>query len=271
MKNTMTTLAMMAVMTLVASSVHADSVTFVGSLENNPNTFEIGRWSRTSVAKTFDIDGDDYYGTDGYTWANTGNSGAKQPVFANLDEDAPSYLPGGIAFTGTGAGTSGASGSFSGAEDRLNDTDTGVVNVGYMGVDYPSGDAGVTVLQEVFAYTLNRDLGKGEIIRVGVVLDSLADPQIGADALRIVAGGAFADATIVGGSRTGVMDMYFFDVAGLSQGDDIQIWLSNATTSSATFNSATLGGVTFDSVVPAPAALPAGLALIGLLAARRRR
>lgn len=249
--------------------VSSDMVTVVGSLQDNPNTAEVGRWSRTSVAKTFDIDGDDYYGTDGYTWTNDNNSGGKQAVLTSLTESVPTYLTGGIVYTGAGAG---ASGSFTGAEDRLNPTDTGVENVGYAGVDYASGSAAVQTLQEVFAYTMARDMFKGETIRMGIVLDSLGDPQIGADALRIVAGTALVDVALVTNSRNGSMDMYFVDIKGLSAGDEIQIWLSNATISTATFNAATIGGVTFDSfTIPTPAALPAGLAMLGIFAARRRR
>lgn len=251
------------------------AVVFVGSTENTlATTFEVGRWSRTSVVKTFDIDADDYYGTDGYTWINTDDSsGAKKTVFHSLDESAPSYFAGGIAYTGVGAG---ASGSFSGAQDRLSATDTPPnENVGYAGVDYPSGDSGVQTLQEVFAYTMNRNMASSETIRVGVVLDSLADSQIGADALRLVAGGSPADATLVANSRDGTMDMYFFDVTGLSNGEEIQLWLSNATASTAGFNAATIGGVTFDSFlapVPEPAtAMLVVLGLAGLAMNRRRR
>ena len=49
--------------TLTASQ---GAVSFLNSLQDNPNTFEIGRWSRTSVVKSHDIDGDNYYGTDGF-------------------------------------------------------------------------------------------------------------------------------------------------------------------------------------------------------------
>jgi len=264
-----TVFAAVCAVALSAQTASADTVTVAGSLQDNPNSFEIGRWSRTSNAKTFDLDGDNFYGTDGYAWMNDSNVSGKVSVFTSLTESAPSYT-GNIAYTGFG---SGASSSFSGAEDRLNPTDTGTVNVGYAGVDYPSGDSGVQTLQEVFAYTLNRDMLAKETFRVGVVLDSLADTQIGADALRLVAGSAQADATMVSNSRNGTMDMYFFDIAGLSSGETIEIWLSNATvTSGKSFNAATIGGVTFDSVViPTPAALPAGLAMLGVFAMRRKR
>jgi len=252
------------VLALFATTGHA-AVSFVGSLQDDSAT-EISNWSRTSVAKTYDIDGDNYYGTDGYTWMNTDDSsGNPKAVLHSLDESAPSYTSG-IAYTGAG---SGVSGSFAGADDRRNAADTANENVGYAGANH-NGTTGATVLQELFAYTMNRDMLGGEVIRLGVVLDSLADPVIGSDSLRVVAGGT-ADATIVANSRSGIMDMYFFDITGLSLGDEIQIWgAKNADNSNYGYNAVTIGGVTFDTI-PAPAALPAGLVLLGMVALKRNR
>ena len=241
------------------------AISFVGSLENNPNTFEIGRWSRASVAKSFDIDGNNLYGTDGYALMNTSNSSAQAGPLASIVQSAPSYTSG-IAYT---AASVGFSSSFNGAEDVLNPGDTGTLNLGYAGVD---SDPNIAVpLQEVFAYTLNRDMATGETFRVGIILDSLADTQIGANALRMVAGANQADATLVPGSRTGSMDMYFFDVTGLTNGEEIQIWLGKESTGG--INAATMGGVMFDSItVPEPSiGLLCGLAGFGLIRRRRNR
>ena len=248
----------------------AATLTTVGSVENTAaNGYEVGRWSRTSTAKTHDIDDNDYYGSDGYAWMNNSSLTTTPGPLDSLVQSAPSYFSSGIAYTGAGAGLSS---SYSGAEDRLNAAGSGIANVGYSGVDYAANDVGVETLQEVFSYTMNRDMLGGETIRVGVVLDSLADTVIGANALRLVAGAAQADATLVTNSRNGVMDMYFFDVAGLSSGEDIQIWLSKEATSS--YNAATMGGITFDSVVvpePASFALLGGLLALGSVMVRRRR
>ena len=101
----------------------------------------------------------------------------------------------------------------------------------------------------------------------GVVLDSLADSAVGASSLPLVAGGN-ADATIAG-NRTGVMDMYFFDIAGLTSGQQIQIWGANDASTNDITRAVTIGGVTFDSIPEPGAALLGGLGFLALL--RRRR
>lgn len=251
---------------LAGTTLTHAAVSFVGSLENNPNTFEIGRWSLASVVKSFDIDGNNLYGSDGYALMNTTNSAAAAGPLDSITQSAPSYTLG-IAYT---AASAGFSSSYFGAEDVLLPGNTGgTLNLGYAGVD--AAPNVVVPLQEVFAYTLNRNMATGETFRVGIILDSLADTQIGANALRLVAGANQADATLVAGSRTGRMDMYFFDVTGLTNGEEIQIWLGKEAT--AGINAATMGGVMFDSItVPEPSiGLLLGLAGFGLIRRRRKR
>lgn len=256
--------AAFAFLAFTATSVQA-AVTFVGSLTDDTST-QISSWSNTTVSKSLDIDGDNYYGSDGYTWMNTDDtSGNPQDVLHSIAQSAPSYT-GNITYSGA---VSGVSGSFEGADDRLLPNGTGSANVGYAGPNY-NQTTGATVLQSLFSYTMNRDMDSNETIRLGVALDSLDTTQIGADSLRVVAGGT-ADAT--GLNRNGVMDMYFFDITGLNSGETIEIWGAKDTDdlSSNNFNAITIGGVTFDSVViPEPStALLAGIGLLALL--RRRR
>lgn len=251
-------------MFLLSHGVAQATVTFVGSLQNDIS-MQISAWSNTSVTKTLDLDSNNGYGSDGYAWMNSNDAdGNPKAVFESLIESAPAYFTGGIAYTGAG---SGVSGSFAGSDDRLLPDGTGSANVGYAGVNY-NDTTGATVIQSLFGYTMNRDMNVGETFRVGVVLDSLNDTVIGADFLRLVAGAFSADAT--GISRSGVMDMYFFDVTGLASGETIQIWgAKNANVSNFGFNAITIGGVTFDSIPEPSAALLGGLGLIALL--RRRR
>ena len=246
------------------------AVVFVsGSLTNDIGS-QISNWSAASTTKTRDINSDNRYGSDGYTWMNAANDsgGVNANALANIVESAPSYT-GGIAYTGaTTGGASAASGSFSGADDRLLPNGTGSANVGYAGVNY-NGAAGnpQNTMQQLFAYTMNRSMNPGETIRLGVVLDSLNDNVVGADALRVVAGGT-ADATL-SGNRSGVMDMYFFDITGLNSGEQIQIWGSKSVnTQNFGFRAITIGGVTFDSIPEPSAAL---LGAFGMLALLRRR
>lgn len=165
-------------MALGALAIPAQAaVSFVSSLPNDSSS-EISEWSKTGTAKSSDLDGNNYYGSDGYSWMNASGSGGTTTVFASLVESAPSYTSG-IAYTGSGAGSSSYSGSYgAGTDDRFNPEGTGTANfsVGYAGINY-SSTTGATVLQEIFSYTMNRNMSVGETIRLGVVLDSLLPPR----------------------------------------------------------------------------------------------
>ena len=239
------------------------AVTFAGSILNNASS-EVSSWSSTSAAKTLDIDGNNYYGSDGYAWMNNIDAdGEPKTVDFGLVQAAPGYFTSGIFYNGTG---SGVSGSFSGAGDRLDPTGVTPTNVGYAGANY-DGTTGATTLQNLFVYTMNRDMLAGETIRVGVVLDSLDAGVVGADFLSLSAGGVAAASGL---NRNSSLDMYFFDVTGLVSGDTIQILGAKAADSSGFgYNAVTIGGVTFDSVPEPSSALLGGLGLLAML--RRRR
>lgn len=246
----------------VAHSASA-AISYFNHLANNPNDFEVGRWSRSTTIKTYDLDGDNVYGSDGYVLMNTSNAGSLVGVLASSLESAPSYTTA-ISYTGAGAG---ASGSFNGAENVLNPGATAAVNLGYAGYTGPAGAA--IPLQELFTYTMNRDMTGGETIRLGIITDSLSgELRVGITELRVVAGGLSADATVGAWNRTAGVDMYFFDITGLSNGDEIEIWGANSNTAGANFNLATIGAVTFDSV---PELSTAALLGLGCLAWFRRR
>ena len=248
-----------AALALVTSANAA--VTFAGSILNNASS-EVSSWSSTSAAKTLDIDGNNFYGSNGYAWMNNSGSGGVAGVFDSLTAVSPSYT-GSITYSGAGPGVSG---SFSGAGDRLDPTGVTPTNVGYAGANVGGN---VSTLQSLFTYTMNRDMVAGETIRVGITLDSLATGVIGADSLSLSAGGVAAASGL---NRNSSLDMYFFDVTGLVSGDTIQILGAKAADSSGSgYNAITIGGVTFDSVVvPEPSsALLGGLGLLAMF--RRRR
>jgi MYXO-CTERM domain-containing protein len=258
-------LAALAAITIAIPAQAA--VTFVGSLADD-NSSQISAWSNTSTTKTLDLDANNYYGSDGYAWMNTDDSSGfpKAVLHSIAQSSAPAYFTSTIGYTGAGAGTSG---SFVAADDRLLPNGTGSANVGYAGADY-NETTGATVLQSLFGYTMSRDMNVGETIRLGVVLDSLNDTVIGADSLRLVAGSNFADATLVTGKRNGTMDMYFFDVTGLTSGEKIEIWgAKTADVSNFGYNAITISGVTLDSIPEPGATLLGGLGMLCLL--RRRR
>lgn len=260
----------LAALALSALSTNAN-VSYVGSIQDNSNS-QVSSWSDVNVAKTFDLDGDNYYGSDGYTWMNDSGNSAGTLVLNSLVESAPSYA-GGIAYTGAGVvlnGEPGRSGSTAGAADRLLPDGTGTANVGYAGVNY-GNTTGATVLQTMFAYTMNRDMVANETIRLGVVVDSLAG-TVGIDLLQVRVGANIASAT--GLNRNASMDMYFFDLTGLATNDQIEIWGSKDVDDASNFNWLMINGATFDStVIPEPSTASALLGGLGLFMAllRRRR
>jgi hypothetical protein len=239
-------------LTLLPSSY--GDIIFSGSIADNPGSdFEVGRWSRASTIKTFDIDGDNIYGTDGYILMNTSNDPAQVGPLVSSTASTPSYLSG-ISYSGPVA--NGRSGSHSNAAAILPPGDPGGanLNLGYAGIDVDTG--GEITHQELFSYTLNRDMTTGETIRLGVIADSLADARVGVTSLSIVSGSDFAHATIVPNGDNALLDMYFFDISGLSNGDDIEIWGGKTVGGNGAFTWAAISGVTFDSVViPEPSSL----------------
>ena len=56
-----------AALALVTSANAA--VTFAGSIQNDAGS-EISGWSSTTTAKSLDIDGNNFYGSNGYAWMN---------------------------------------------------------------------------------------------------------------------------------------------------------------------------------------------------------
>ena len=249
-----------AALALVTSANAA--VTFAGSVSNTGNA--ISNWSSTATSKTLDLDGNNFYGSDGYAWINNNNDGAAVGVEIALTQAAPSYTSD-IFYTGT-VGIPNFSGSSSAAQDRLNPDGTGLSNVGYGGINYGTA-TGATTLQSLFTYTMNRNMSTGETIRVGVVLDNLNLDILGADSLTLSAGGVAAASGL---NRDGIMDIFFFDVTGLVSGDKIEILAAKATDANDFgINGITIGGVTFDSVPEPSSALLGGLGLLAML--RRRR
>ena len=73
-------------------------------------------------------------------------------------------------------------------------------------------------------------------------------------------------------------DLYFFDITGLSAGDEVVISAANSNTTGSVFNTASIAGLTFDTfvdatvtAVPEPSSLAyVGLGGLGLLFRRRK-
>lgn len=247
---------MAVVLPLFGASISNAAIVFSGSLDGSN---EVDGWRTAATAKTLDLDGNNVYGTDGYILFDTrDNNGAfNDPLTAgNGVASTPSYTADVVYSAVLTGGQFAYSSSFNGAEDIDNPAGAGVVNLGYAGIRDNSTNA--IPVQSLFTYTMNRNMGVGEVIRMGVMADSLNDNNVVgvAGGLEVTAAATTVAATLVG-VDDGNTDMYFFDLTGLNNGDQIVI-SGGYTNVGGSIAAATIGGVTFDSIPE-----PASIALFG--------
>ncbi|MGJ8655204.1 MAG: PEP-CTERM sorting domain-containing protein [Akkermansiaceae bacterium] len=245
-----------------------DTTTGTSAIPSSSATNEAYNWSNASVSKTYDIKGNDLYGTDGYAVFNT--TGTGNAALSSLEESAPIFASGGVA-----AEMANSSGAFSNAGGStgniLQASGTGNWRLGYAGF---SGAANTAIgLTDLYSFTMTSDMAAGETLRFGVFGGSNNnDLRLDFTDLAVVAGGDTAVATGLnrGANLGNVADIYFFDITGLVTGDKIIIQAANSNASAGNnFNRATIGGATFD-VVPEPSST-ALLGLGGLALILRRR
>lgn len=229
---------------------------------------EVIQWSDTSFAKTLDIDGDNRYGTAGYFFANTTAQNANANTAAS-QQRTPSFTSAVVNNAGS------IDGNFQNANGTTgfiqNDANDATLRLGYVGV---LGGNGVAIPQtDLFTYTLTADQAIGETLRLGIIGGTNnADARLGFTDLQITAGGLSASTTDNRGTNAGnAPDIHFFDITGLVTGDTIVISAANSNTAGNNFNAATIGGVTFDTVVVPEPSSTALLGLGGLALILRRR
>jgi len=234
-------------------AAHAVTIAYVGSVEGS----EVADWRTNSATKSFDVDGDNVYGTHAALHPRIGStniytSGSQEPGFTWLG-----YGP------------------VNGGQ---------FINAAYTDVDNlldPSvnTDAGIQTRGFRFELTGTSDTYDNMRVRIGVMQDLLSPAEYATDSQKTLRLEGYnnnpevssGDITIRNGNAgDGVAEMYFFDITGASAGDQFQfIDMQNGVSTGGSY----IGPVSFDIVVVPE---PSGVLLCGLVVAaglitRRRR
>lgn len=251
-----------------------------GSLDGlaGTNNDEIDQWRSTNELKTFDIDGDNVYGTDGYVLfatdvvGNTSGGTAPQNVdpftFVNGLKKTILSVPSYLSFTVVTATSTGVA---SGYGYRVMDDPT--LTPGTSVSDIQSGSIlrGTAIGTEAAFF----DITVGEAfpmegIRIGFIFRN-TDAYDGAFRLEQTVGGSGSLSFTQSSANSPDLQMAFFDITGAVQGDTFRFYgVKNIDSGGNQNANVLLGGVSID-VIPEPtAALLTGVGLLGLLTRRRR-
>ncbi len=236
------TCGLAAALIFAACSGHAATTTFVGSIADNAGS-EVTQWRTATTVKTRDVDGNNIYGSSGYSIfrGDQGGGGATAWNTQILEVQVP-----GLSLMQAGAGTTGTLprvGNFNGATDWDSPLG-GTRNMGYAGPRRAPATDGAVPLTQAFTYSVQQNFSN--VLRMGIVSDGFGDSHIPLANLRVIAGGSQADATIVANPVNSAPDMYFFDLNGLQSGDTIEIWMEGVIGADTTFSWPTINGVTFE-------------------------
>lgn len=180
-------------------------------------------WRAYWIYKALDLNADNAYGSDGHQ-------------MVNLAEVRPNYVSAMQILTGTYPGNPGYA-AIADPDDIFNLFLTGTMN------PYP----GNGVSADLFRFSVNASAA-GRVIRVGLMVDNLDFASFNAASLQLVqvAGGSAASGPVATTSavlNNQVPDWVFFDLAGAAAGDTFVVRGLGGSE-----GTATLGGVTFDSV-----------------------
>ena len=244
--NTLTkTFSALSALALMAGSANAATVSYVdfqSEIEGEFDTPNEG-WRNTSPTKTYDIDGDNILGTDGY-W-NPSNGTVLPAYVASASKKN-------VGGDNTGAG-------FGVMDDPGDPSGTDTWNYG--GWRHNS-----TTELEMATITLSGDAGTllaGQTLRIGWLSDIYNFSGSFYMRVAVDSGGNSGLTPLISYNDDG-LDAAFFDISNVANGDVIRLYGTSVT------SAAVMGGVTFDTLVPEPTSL-AMLGLGGLLIARRRR
>lgn len=236
---------------MMAGSASAATVSYVGFQNEIEGEFDTPNegWRNASPTKTYDIDGDNILGTDGFYIPGA--------VGGSADIQLPAYV---ASIAKDSSGGENWSAGFGLMDDPSNPSGTDTWNYGGW-----RDNTGSEI--ELTTITLSGDaatLLAGQTLRLGWLYDVYNFS--GSHILRVaVDSGGDSGATPTLSYSDNGLDAAFFDISNVSNGDVIRMYGTSVT------SAAVAGGVTFDTLVPEPSSL----ALLGLggfcLFKRKRR
>jgi hypothetical protein len=265
-----------AVANLLFSAVPASAaiLTAVGAAPGIPgqDNDEVDRWRSTSVAKTFDVDADNVYGTAGYVLFAADDIGNSSTGIVEFSNDPFTYV------SGTRRTVRSVPSYLSFAMTNFGSTTGTASSYGYQAVDNPSVAPGPSVSNmesgaflrttafntEASLFDMTIGAGAPSVIRLGLLYGN-TDAYNGTFRIEQIAGGI---GSVIANQTNGVIQLSFFDIIDAAPGDTFRVY--GTKTEPVGNQNVLLGGLTFD-VIPEPASSTALLLGLGMLAARRRR
>ena len=244
-------------------------------------TNEIGAWRSTDVAKTFDLDGDNIYGTAGFIFAGDGGPIGNNQALTRVAESTPSW-----ATITTAAGTapdgSGLDGNISGLAVNANanffddpnvPTGPGVADWDTQGFFTVFNDGANSVAGDWHtAFQIDLLAGTPNTIRLGVFggNESTGDNRWDATGYRVSSDGGATWTEITGlpGNGGTALNAVFFDVD--LNGEDTGSLLIAGQQRIDNRDFTSIAGITIDAIPEPSSSALLGLGVLGFLARRRR-
>lgn len=228
-------------LTFFPFSANAATVVCSGVINDDAGS-EISQWKTVSTTKTLDVDGDNVYGTLAH-------------IFYGVEFKGQHSLY-----------------QYDGADSQVGPFG------GYATVDHPSGDGSSP--GDIQVHTTSNGGGGGSDhvmfsftalagspanVRIGIATDGVNDPGYSSATigLREVGGSSF-EYTMT--STNATLDMVFFDVTGITAGNQFEVFADTGT-----YGFATHQFVTWDAIPEPSSASLTGIASLAVAIRRRRR